>query len=50
LPYALERRFLQSFDEQRDRSLPDLLINVERTLTDLGEVNSDHAIVVVQKT
>jgi SAM-dependent methyltransferase len=46
LPYVLERRFFQRFDARRDSALLDLLIEAERTLTDIGEVAPDHAIIV----
>ncbi|HST16942.1 MAG TPA: class I SAM-dependent methyltransferase [Gaiellaceae bacterium] len=49
LPYVLERRFFELYDPEQDQALLDLLIEAERTLTSLGEVTPDHAIVVVRK-
>ena len=49
LPYVLERRFFELYDAARDKPLLDLLIDAERTLTRIGEVRPDHAILVARK-
>jgi SAM-dependent methyltransferase len=51
LLYALDQKFFKNFDSgsKRDRALMDLLINIEKTMIDIGELSSDHALIVAKK-
>jgi SAM-dependent methyltransferase len=51
LLYALDQKFFREYDPSReeDRALMELLINIEKTMIDIGELSSDHAHMVARK-
>lgn len=51
LLYALDQKFYKNFDNcsKKDRALIGLLINIEKTMIDRGELSSDHALIAARK-
>jgi SAM-dependent methyltransferase len=51
LLYALDQKFFKECDPNRreDRALIELLIDIERTMIDVGELSSDHAHIIARK-
>ena len=49
--YALDRKFYETYDHNKkeDRALLDLLIKIEKTMIDVGELESDHAHIIAKK-
>jgi len=49
--YALDRKFYETYDhdQKEDRALLDLLIKIEKTMIDIGELESDHAHIIARK-
>lgn len=49
--YALDRKFYETYDhnQEDDRALFDLLIKIEKTMIDIGELKSDHAHIIAKK-
>jgi hypothetical protein len=51
LLYALDQKFFKECDPNRreDKALIELLIDIERTMIDIGELSSDHAHIIARK-
>jgi len=51
LSKAFDRKFYEEYDRNRkeDRALLNLLINIEKTMIDIGEISSDHAHIIAKK-
>jgi hypothetical protein len=51
LLYALDHKFYEEYDhgQEENRALLDLIINIETTMIDIGELSSDHAHIVAKK-
>lgn len=49
--YALDSQFYETYDHNRkeDRALLDLLIKIEKTMIGIGELKSDHALIIARK-
>lgn len=49
--YALDRKFYETYnhDRKEDRAMLDLLIDIEKTMIDMGELESDHAHIIAKK-